>query len=324
MLSAKAIQDWPLYNGQEASTRYLDMSKQVVLNPLESVEGQKIQDEWMYFYNHALATLIPLLMEMFPIQENQKSTVYEKAIKAKAFDIARGFLPAGITTLLSWHTNLRQAYDHLQQLAYHPLKEVRELANAIHTELKTKYTNSFSHKFYEGTETFYSNVIPDITYFYDDTINGFQFESQVDEELVKQFSSHLSARPEKTDMPHYFKRLGNIRCKFLLDFGSYRDLQRHRSGTIPMPLLSTKKGFHPWYLDQLPKTLEQEAQQLIESQTKQIQHLDCDEAIKQYYTAMGFQCTCEAVLPLTSAVYISEIRSAQTVHPTLRIMAQDL
>jgi thymidylate synthase ThyX len=27
MLGAKAIQDWPLYNGQESSTRYLDFSK---------------------------------------------------------------------------------------------------------------------------------------------------------------------------------------------------------------------------------------------------------------------------------------------------------
>jgi hypothetical protein len=38
MLCAKAFQDWPLYNGQEASTRYLDMSKQEVLNPLKSSE----------------------------------------------------------------------------------------------------------------------------------------------------------------------------------------------------------------------------------------------------------------------------------------------
>jgi len=34
MLGAKAIQDTKLYNGQEASTRYIDFSKQPILNPL--------------------------------------------------------------------------------------------------------------------------------------------------------------------------------------------------------------------------------------------------------------------------------------------------
>ena len=58
ILGAKAIQDWQLYRGQEASTRYLDMSKQKVLNPVEDkniptyresdVErGKKIQQKWM-------------------------------------------------------------------------------------------------------------------------------------------------------------------------------------------------------------------------------------------------------------------------------------
>lgn len=60
-------------------------------------------------------------MEIFPRIDGQVEGVYRKSIHAKAFDIARGFLPAGTTTLLSWHTNLRQAYDHIQQLRYHPL-----------------------------------------------------------------------------------------------------------------------------------------------------------------------------------------------------------
>src|SRR5688500_9259492 len=55
LLAAKAIQDWPLYNGQEASTRYLDFSKQKVLNPLGTQAGEDIQDRWMSFYNDYMA-----------------------------------------------------------------------------------------------------------------------------------------------------------------------------------------------------------------------------------------------------------------------------
>jgi thymidylate synthase ThyX len=36
MLAAKAIQDSKLYNGQEASTRYIDFSQQPMINPLGS------------------------------------------------------------------------------------------------------------------------------------------------------------------------------------------------------------------------------------------------------------------------------------------------
>ncbi|MCK4744611.1 FAD-dependent thymidylate synthase, partial [Candidatus Parcubacteria bacterium] len=32
ILADKAIQDWPLYSGQETSTRYIDMSKQQIID----------------------------------------------------------------------------------------------------------------------------------------------------------------------------------------------------------------------------------------------------------------------------------------------------
>ncbi len=39
MLDAKAIQDWPLYRGQEASTRYMDFSKAVIHDPLKTASS---------------------------------------------------------------------------------------------------------------------------------------------------------------------------------------------------------------------------------------------------------------------------------------------
>jgi thymidylate synthase ThyX len=46
MLAAKAIQDWRLYSGQEASTRYVDFSKQNFLNPDKTKKGDKILESW--------------------------------------------------------------------------------------------------------------------------------------------------------------------------------------------------------------------------------------------------------------------------------------
>ena len=88
MLAAKAIQDSPLYNGQEASTRYIDMSQQPILNPLGIREGLEIQDCWMKFYNLAMAPTIEHLKTTYPKQPDEDPKQYEKAIKARSFDLA--------------------------------------------------------------------------------------------------------------------------------------------------------------------------------------------------------------------------------------------
>ena len=322
MLVAKAVQDWPLYSGQEASTRYLDMSKQEVLNPLGSKEGKEIQDEWMRFYTHALEALVPSLKQRFPMKEGDKEVVYEKAIKARAFDIARGFLPAGATTYASWHTNLRQAHDHLKEMRHHPLPEVRDVAREIVSALQKKYSSSFLHKEYPAEEEYIEKSMKEFAYFDDPKIKKFSFKPRLDLKGLKTHKKLLAERPAKAELHHRFRQYGDIVFSFLLDFGSYRDLQRQRSAIQEMPLLSTRHGFHPWYLEQLSADLKKEALAVIKKQETRIKKLKAADEVKQYYTAMGYRVAVRMSCALPSAVYIAELRSADTVHPTLRIEAQ--
>ncbi|MDP2594212.1 MAG: hypothetical protein Q8P36_02645, partial [bacterium] len=46
MLVAKAIQDWLLYSGQEASTRYIDFSTQKFIDPIGSPESAGLLEAW--------------------------------------------------------------------------------------------------------------------------------------------------------------------------------------------------------------------------------------------------------------------------------------
>ncbi len=328
MLVAKAVQDWPLYSGQEASTRYLDMAAQEVLNPLGTPEGKAIQDEWMRFYKHALEKLIPVLKTRFPIQPEQKETVYEKAIKARAFDIARGFLPAGVTTFAAWHTNLRQAYDHIKEMRHHPLAEVREVANMIHEELKKKYMSSFSHKEYPTEEEYIEKSMAEFAFWDDaDAVKGFSYDARLlDLKGLARHQKLLAERPAKAELHQRLRQYGSISFSFPLDFGSYRDLQRHRSLVQEMPLLTTGHGFYAWYLEQLPEDLRSEALAVIAAQEKKIAALkipgDAPETVRQYYIAMGYTVAVKVTGPLPAAVYTAELRSADTVHPTLRIQAQ--
>jgi thymidylate synthase ThyX len=322
MLVAKAVQDWPLYSGQEASTRYLDMSQQEILNPIRSKEGKEIQNEWMKFYIHALEALIPTLKERFPMKEGDKEAIYEKAIKARAFDIARGFLPAGATTYASWHTNLRQAHDHLKEMRHHPLPEVREVAKEIVASLQKKYASSFLHKEYPVEEDYLEKSVSEFAYFDDPKIKKFSYQVRLDLKGLRAHKKILAERPPKAELHQRLRSYGDIVFSFPLDFGSYRDLQRQRSAVQEMPLLSIRHGFFKWYLEQLSPTLKKEALTILKKQEARIKKLKASDEIKQYYVAMGYTITVKMSCSLPAAVYIAELRSADTVHPTLRIEAQ--
>jgi len=332
MFVAKAIQDWPLYSGQEASTRYLDMSKQAVINPLRTELGKEIQDRWMKFYEFILAKLIESLPSRFPQKENEDDKTYKKAIKAKAFDIARGFLPAGTTTYVSWHTNLRQAYDHLKELRHHPLYEVRAVAEKTLEELRNTYPSSFSHKLYPADEKYVEDSMEIVSY-YDDDQSRLSFKkdgdvfwanSNLSEFWIDHYEDVIKSRPEKSELPKQLRMCGNIDFGFLLDFGSFRDFQRQRSVIQLMPLLTAKYGFEEWYLQQLPDAIASETVRFISEQEHLIEMLDSDPVVKQYYLAMGYRMLVLVSAPLPAAIYVAELRTSQTVHPTLRKIAQKM
>ena len=336
MLAAKAIQATPLYSGQEASTRYLDMAKQPVLNPADTEEGSAIQNAWMDFYKSHMPAVVEHLKEKYPRQEGESKKQYDKAIHARSFDIMRGFLPAGCTTNASWHTNLRQAWDHLSDLRHYPTQEVRDIAAATLTDLQAQYPNSFNHKLYPEIEE-YLSLCGDF-FLYDTNVvcnemimehsigamlSGFELYHEGG--MIKWWDHPVvKDRPQFAKLPHILDSLGQVMYEFPLDFGSFRDLQRHRNGVCRMPLLSTKHGFHAWYINNLPEDVRAKAIDLIGTQEQCISKLDIPETEQQYYVAMGFNVACEVTRGLPGTVYLIELRTAPTVHPTMRQVAQDM
>lgn len=322
ILADKAIQDWPLYSGQETSTRYVDMSKQPIVDPIGDPQSKKILDNWMEFYIGSQEELKKHLREKYPMKGREDGEVYEKAIAARCFDIMRGFLPAGITTQLSWHTNLRQANDKLSILRHNPIPEIRDIAKEINKRLSEKYSQSFSHKLYPEQEN-YREMFNKRYYYYDPgkLESDFSARTNISRTELNKYDDLVKLRPQKTVLPHILSELGNITLDFYLDYGSFRDIQRHRNGVCRIPLLMTKIGFNSWYLDQLPNDLKSKAVELIKSQKKEIDKLVTSPEIKQYYIALGFNVACRASYGLPATVYVIELRSGKMVHPTLRRIA---
>jgi len=322
MLVAKAIEDWPLYSGQETSSRYIDMSKQLLVDPVGTAESKKILNTWMEFYTKSQTAVEEHLIIKYPKKADEDENVYLKAIKARSFDILRGFLPSGVATQFSWHTNLRQAADKLATLKYHPLAEVREVAEKILNSLKTKYPSSFSHKNYDAQEKYRMEVSKNFTYFGEKKLaKEFSFSTTIKPAELNKYKALIKNRPEKTNLPYFMLDLGLNTFEFYLDFGSFRDIQRHRNGVCRMPLVTTKFGFHKWYLEQLPDAVRKEAEKLIKEQKAEIAKLKGSKEDIQYYVAMGFNIVCKVSYGLPATLYTAELRSGRLVHPTLRANA---
>jgi thymidylate synthase ThyX len=324
ILAAKAIQSHNMYSGQETSTRYIDMGKQPVGDPAGTAESKQIIDDLMNFYNASQTKVAEHIRQTFPKGADEDEKMYDKAVAARTFDSLRGFLPAGIHTQLSWHTNLRQAHDSLDVLSHHPLTEVRNIAAEILKALKAKYPNSFSHKVYPDTEAYREYAGQNYTYYHNPQSPAFKMSTNIKPADLEKYQDLLVQRPVKTLLPQFLLDLGLITFEFHLDFGSFRDIQRHRNGVCRMGLLTTEIGFNEWYLNQLPADVRTEADQLIAKHAKALAKLDCSPADKQYYTAMGYNVSAKNSYGLPATVYMIELRCGNTVHPTLRKVAHQM
>ncbi len=326
MLAAKAIQDSKLYNGQEASTRYIDFANQPFLNPLGTQAGTDVLETWRTFYLKAVSEMKLALPSRYPIAEGEKESTYEKAIAARAFDITRGFLPAGASTNLAWTSTLRQFADRVSQLRHHPLPEVQEIADKLEDALIATYPNSFNNekKRYEGTEAYVEATMGH--YYYHDVQSPALalVRDGVDATALAEYRVLLSSRPPKTELPKWLGAYGEAAFAFTLDFGSFRDIQRHRAVTQRMPLLTADIGFNTWYLSELTESLKDEAIALIESQNKATLALTDNTALRQYYLPMGYNISNYLSGDLPALVYLVELRATSLVHPTLAMRAGEM
>lgn len=318
MLAAKAIQDWRLYSGQEASTRYVDFSQQKFIDPTNTKEGGEILESWRKFYLGAQEPVREHLKKQNPKKEDEKKEIYDKAIKARAFDITRSFLPAGATTNVAWRMNFRQFADELMLLRHHPLEEVRDIAEKTEKVLQKTYSSSFGHERFPDTEEYNKKWMREYYYYENDNAKDFELiYDNIDRKILANYKSILESRPMKTELPTAIGECGVVAYELLLDFGSFRDLQRHRAIIQRMPLLTRTHGFNEWYLNSLPEELKEKTIKFIKSQEEKIEKLNIKKEDEQYFTAMGYRVPCRFSGDLKALVYLAELRSTRFVHPTL-------
>lgn len=353
MLNAKAIQDSQLYAGQEASTRYMDFSSNQFLLPqgLESEEAVKIQEGWRDFYAKNSPVVFEFLKQVYPygdykneelVNEKEKQKNYkdwEKTLKARTFDIMRGFLPAGAATYVAWWTPISHANDHLAWLKCHTLVEVRETAFQCHELLKEVFPSSFKRDLskmnadeleqYQQREKAREDYR--IKWYNNEYYLDLNLRDLVPDEvnlnvwcdllITDTYKEFILNRPRGQELPWQIGEAIQVMWFDMLDFGSFRDLQRHRAVIQRQGLLTEKFGMHEWYLQNLPDSVLVESKELLKNQIERINKLDLNKFDKQYLLPMGMKIPTRVSGSLAKFMYLLELRAQSTVHPTLHANA---
>lgn len=370
ILAAKCIQNNALYNGQECSTRYLDFSERDFIDPLNLGIGKDLA-KFYHFIKEACVKAIPATLSV-------GTEITQTSLNARAFDIARFALTAGFTTQVSWSSTFDNIQEHLTWLRSCPVPEVQDLAFATSKRLAEEFPDAFSFPlldasyqkelelaFFDSTERL-SALIKNDPHTKSATLGDLEDKdaevqtnfdylfSSLIPEAVSQNDPLLRTRTKYAPLPRNASVNGTFTFTTDLDYASFRDLQRHRSGLCLFPAYSLDKihDLHPWYMQQLcylgimdlklpplPSLYSGVSSLTVGEMLWEISHtlLPCIahhikktvpsskwEAVFMYYVPMG--CTLPTVFryDLPQAVYVSELRTGETVHPTVRIAAKCL
>ncbi|MFH0875346.1 MAG: FAD-dependent thymidylate synthase [archaeon] len=282
ILASKAIEDNRLASYTEKSTRYQLFDKTRYIRPKKIMDSKfkelyietmnHLFDEYQAFYEKMLEHV----KSKFPKKPEQTDKLYETISKARAFDIARYVLPAGTLTNLAMTANAR-VYEHaitklmscgLDEYSEIGIKMKTEIQKLIPTLIKYADKNEYMFSTNKGMEEFcddiimpehdntpvkivsydkeaYAKIAAAIIYKYMqkplDKCLDFT-KSLTEAELDEIFSKYLG-KMGKHDYP--MREIEHVYYTFdvLVDYGAFRDIQRHRMCTQTTQDLTTEHGF---------------------------------------------------------------------------------
>ena len=320
MIAAKFIEDYPLFNGQESSTRYIPFDianfEDVVESPYAADDPRfQLQRDLMDFYCEAKPVQVAFIASENGIADiDSEPQDVQRSVRAKSFDILRGFLPAGCRTQVAWVTTFRQAVERIEMMLRHPLPEIKEIGRQLQESCLAMYPGAFCGLEKEGhiesADAWYGDefwdeyhtapiAVPDTVIVPE---HGFGSSRYPDRPVSKRVPPRADLRSEE------------IEIVAKIDYGSWRDIHRHRNCAQVFPLL-TAGEFEPFYLENLAPELKARAVKLV-NRTKEtcstVGYLD------QYAIPMGFMVTYWAKWSISQAAYVLELRSKPSVHPTVR------
>ncbi|MEM0360258.1 MAG: FAD-dependent thymidylate synthase [Candidatus Diapherotrites archaeon] len=360
ILASKAIEDVRLAAFTEKSTRYqlFDRTKYLkpekIMRSKHGVEYECIMNSLFDFYVDSTPKMLEFMKKKHPKPDSMNEKFYESLTKSRACDVLRYALPASTLTNIGMTANARSLEHAIIKLSSHPLEEMQSLGAQIKEECskilpsllkaakKSDYIASteermlsFSKKYSlkaenrKEVELVVSDKNPEaklvasIIYRY--SSHSFaqclkQAEKMPDnekEKIIDEFTNGIGKEQPLREFEHpYFT------FDILVDFGAFRDIQRHRMCTQTTQLLSTDHGYSiPQEIIEcgLKKEFEKcmsSAKELFDSMRQEMPF----EA--QYCVPLAFKKRVLFTWNLRELWHFIKLRSSRAGHESYRKIAQ--
>jgi thymidylate synthase ThyX len=137
LLAAIVLVDEQRWDGQERSTRYQNFQKSGWYLPDfgEATQARELYtktvEDLFSAYISTSTAVFEALKERVTRPDDTKQDAYERALKARAFDVARYLLPLATNTSLGQIVNARTLETQVSRLLSYPAAEIRDLGEKL-------------------------------------------------------------------------------------------------------------------------------------------------------------------------------------------------
>jgi thymidylate synthase ThyX len=339
ILASKLVEDCRLASYTEKSTRYVEFdptkahyAPHVLASPAGAAYRNAVSS-LMEAYSSWMPLFVDEIKRRTPKTEKQTDRGYHAACKSTACDILRYLLPTATHTNIGVTVNARSLEGMITKLLSDPLEEARKLGESIKREATPliptllKYADSNSYRNAIAAQRTSDTPITDnqnrarlVGPFLSeqDALSLIALPEGVERLDLGQL---LSERGKHDPVPREFERVV-LTLDMALDYGAFRDIQRHRLATQVTQPLAPYNGFER-PIEFAKFGYEEKYNGLMERSAEAF------EAVK----AAGFIADAPYVLPLAYRVrtlftanlrewfHLIELRSSRQGHPSYRKIA---
>lgn len=357
VLAAKAIEERRIGVAYtEKSTRYVRFDRGSLLRDIG------LPADLQHVYEKTADSLLDTyerLADRVELQLEQRDPAVNKASRrAKACDLLRGLLPAGVRTNMGLTGNARAIAHMIRSLREDGVPEFGSLSDQIQAEASLvvptllRHTKPSSHR--SGAKARVQEVAERLAVelYPQEAVRGMR------QHLVNAFSAHGASAEEvatsilmdcRTPEHYYFSLTEGQAIEVInayladrgqhdavgrsleravfswditCDYGAWRDLHRHRLVTATRPMLTADLGF--WRLEELDELgVADEFDEACDAVVGPYAQIAAfDKKLAQYVVPLAFRVNYSLSMNMREAFHLIELRSGSAGHPSYRMIAQ--
>ncbi len=357
ILATKVLEDNRLASFTEKSSRYQSFDKENYYKPKKIMNSKlsELYEKTCDFILDVYSDLVPKLLEFFKKKFPDEIDI---EIKNKTLDCARYLLPACVLTNLGITINARSLENAIIKLLTHPLEEMKEIGNDI-KEAALKVTPTLikhikPNEYLGKTTKEMENLTKDTLKNHDDNKENVvlvEYDKEAENKLVAALLYRFSKSPyskiketvktmpleeKEKIIDEALKRLGKFdkplrelehvyyTFDVLMDYGAFRDIQRHRIATQTNQEFTVEHGYStpPEMIEAGFKKKFEECMNKAKSAFNEISKEFPKEA--QYIIPLAFNKRLLFTCNLRELFHLIKLRSGKTGHTSYRKIAQDM